>query len=276
LALITQGLSGGLEGYTLQDIQFNGRGHTPIRSAGTSSDDRLGEMYRDDSLLPQIDPVQVVWRRLWIVLLVAVVFAGLVAGVSFYQTPMYEASIKILIGQKLSNEAPNDLGNELQGLQQITLTMVEAVNTRPVAQGVIQRLNLSTSPESFQKNLKVQQIGESQFIEVSYKATDPEKAQLIANSVGEVFTKEVSEVSPSANAITATVWEQAVVPDSPVSPNPARNALLALVLGLMLGVGLAFLLDYLDDEWRSAEEVEKISGVPTFGVIPAFKVRKNK
>jgi capsular polysaccharide biosynthesis protein len=276
LALITQGLSGGLEGYTLQDIQFNGRGHTPIRSAGTSSDDRLGEMYRDDSLLPQIDPVQVVWRRLWIVLLVAVVFAGLAAGVSFYQTPMYEASIKILIGQKLSNEAPNDLGNELQGLQQITLTMVEAVNTRPVAQGVIQRLNLSTSPESFQKNLKVQQIGESQFIEVSYKATDPEKAQLIANSVGEVFTKEVSEVSPSANAITATVWEQAVVPDSPVSPNPARNALLALVLGLMLGVGLAFLLDYLDDEWRSAEEVEKISGVPTFGVIPAFKVRKNK
>jgi capsular polysaccharide biosynthesis protein len=260
----------------LQDIQFNGRGHTPVRSAGTSSDDRLGEMYKDDSLLPQIDPVQVVWRRLWIVLLVAVVFGGLAAGVSFFQTPMYEASIKILIGQKLSKEAPNDLGNELQGLQQITLTMVEAVNTRPVAQGVIQRLNLSTSPESFQKNVKVQQIGESQFIEVSYKATDPEKAQLIANSIGEVFAKEVSEVSPSANAITATVWEQAVVPDSPVSPNPVRNALLALVLGLMLGVGLAFLLDYLDDEWRSAEEVEMISGVPTFGVIPAFKVRKNK
>jgi hypothetical protein len=35
-----------------------------------------------------------------------------------------------------------------------------------------------------------------------------------------------------------------------------------------LGVGLAFLLEYLDDGWRSPEEVEQISGVPTYALIP--------
>jgi capsular polysaccharide biosynthesis protein len=61
------------------------------------------------------------------------------------------------------------------------------------------------------------------------------------------------------------------VPDEPVSPNPVRNGILALALGLMLGVGLAFLLEYLDDSWRSPEEVEHITGVPTFGTIPEYK-----
>ena len=65
-----------------------------------------------------------------------------------------------------------------------------------------------------------------------------------------------------------------MVPQSPVSPDPVRNLLLALVAGVMLGVALAFLLEYMDDSWRSPEEAEQISGVPTFGVIPAFKVSK--
>jgi succinoglycan biosynthesis transport protein ExoP len=85
-----------------------------------------------------------------------------------------------------------------------------------------------------------------------------------------VFSEQVSEVSPSASAITATVWERAETPEVPVSPNPVRNGFLALVLGLMLGVGLAFLLEYLDDSLRSPEEAEQITGVPTFGIIPEF------
>jgi capsular polysaccharide biosynthesis protein len=72
------------------------------------------------------------------------------------------------------------------------------------------------------------------------------------------------------------VWEPAAVPEEPVSPNPLRNGLLGLVLGLMLGMGLAFLLEYLDDSWRSPEEVERISGVPTYGIIPTIEYGKAK
>jgi capsular polysaccharide biosynthesis protein len=40
-------------------------------------------------------------------------------------------------------------------------------------------------------------------------------------------------------------------------------------------VGLAFLLEYLDDYWRSPREVEQVSGVPTLGIVPEFKVAKS-
>lgn len=132
------------------------------------------------------------------------------------------------------------------------------------------------SSEDFLENLSVEQVAETQFIEVSYEDESPREAQRIANAVGEVFSEQVSEVSPSANSITATVWEEAALPDSPASPKPLRDGPLALILGGMLGVALAFLLEQLDDRWRSPEEVERVSGVPTFGVIPEFKIPKGK
>ena len=153
---------------------------------------------------------------------------------------------------------------------------MEAVQTHPVAEGVIQRLNLSMTPTEFQDNLSAEQIGTTSFIDVSYTDTSPKRAQQIANAVGDVFSNEISDASPSANAITATVWERAALPDSPIAPTPLRDVLLALALGLILGAGLAFLLEYLDNSWESPDVVEEISGVPTYGVIPSFGAHKSK
>lgn len=218
------------------------------------------------------DLLGVIRKRLWVILLVTVVLMGVAVGFSLAQKPMYEASIKILVGQQRGT----DEYVSAYDLEQLTQTIAEGVNSRPVSEGVIRQLGLHTTPEDLLDNLRVEQIGETQFIQASYRDASPKMAQRVANSVGRVFSERISEVSPSANSITATVWEQAVVPDTPVSPNPLRNGLMALVLGLMLGVGLAFLLEHLDDSWRSSQEVEQISGVPTFGAIPAFKISQGK
>lgn len=216
-----------------------------------------------------------IWKRLWIVGLVSIMVVGTAIGFTFIQTPLYEADIKVLIGQK-QDSAPENLGSEIPGLQQLTQTMVEAASSRRTAEAVIQELDLSTSPETLLQDLNVEQIGATQFIEISYRDSNPQRAQQVVDTVGEVFSSQISEVSPSANAITATLWERAAVPVSPVSPDPLRNGLLALALGLMIGIGLVYFLEYLDDSWRSPEEVEQISGVPTFGVIPAFKRPKSR
>lgn len=206
-------------------------------------------------------------------MLVAVLLVGTTVGYGLTQTPVYETSIKVLIAQK-QGDAVEGLGSEISGLQQLTLTMAEAVATRPVAEAVIRELNLELSPEVFLESMSVEQLGSTQLIEVSYRGSDPEEAQQIANKIGEVFSRKIAEESPSTNAITATLWERAAVPEDPVSPDLLLYTLLALVVGTTLGVGLAFLLEYLDDSWRSAEEVERVSGVPTYGIIPRFQTPK--
>jgi protein tyrosine kinase modulator len=215
-------------------------------------------------------------KRLLLIGLVAIVLMGVAVGISYAQTPKYEASITILIGQEQPSDNPGQLEGEIQGLQQITHTMTEAVSSRPIVEAVIQQLGLQTTPESLEKNLNAEQVRATQFIEVNYTDTSPQRAQQVANAVGDVFSERVSEASPSANALIATVWERAQLPDEPVSPNPFRNGLVALAVGVVLGLMLAFLLEYLDERWNSPEEVERISGVPTFGIIPEHSVPQGK
>jgi capsular polysaccharide biosynthesis protein len=217
--------------------------------------------------------LQILWRRLWIIALVTIMFTAAATGFSLTQTPMYRATITILVGQEQGGSA-DTLARDVMGLQSLMETMAQAVSSRPIAEGTIEQLNLQTTPNALLGSVSVEAVPDTQFIQVSYVDPDPEQAKEIANAIGEVFSERVSDVSP--DNITATVWEQAVEPQAPISPDPVRNALLAMVLGLMLGLGLAFLLEHLDDSWRSPEEAEQISGVPTFGVIPNFKTSRSR
>jgi capsular polysaccharide biosynthesis protein len=217
-----------------------------------------------------------VWKRLWVVVLVTLVFVGAAVGFNLWQTPVYGASVKILVGQKAEGDQSSNLSGTVQGLEQLTQTMVEAINSRPVAEEVIRRLELRMTPGDLLGNLTIEQIETTQFIQLYYQDEDPQRAQKVVNTLADVSSERIAQASASANDITATVWEYATVPDAPVSPDPVRNGLVALGLGLMFGVGLAFLLEYLDDSWRSPEEVALVSGIPTFGAIPRFETAKRK
>ncbi len=220
--------------------------------------------------------LQILWKRAWVIILVAVVILGTAIGASVTQTPVYEASSKLLLGQKQTeDQLPTNLMGEVEGLQQLTHTMVTAVDSRPVAEATIQRQGLQMGPQDLLDNLTVEQLEDTQFLQLTYSDTKPERAKEIVNAVSDVASDKIAEANASPSNITVTVWEYATVPRAPISPDPVRNGLLALGLGLMLGAGLAFLLEYLDDQWRSPGEVEQVSGVPTLGIVPEFKVAKS-
>jgi capsular polysaccharide biosynthesis protein len=219
--------------------------------------------------------LEILLRRVSAIILVTVVITGSALGFSLYQTPTYVASVKMLVSQK-SPGGPN-LGGDISGLQEVTLTVARAVDTEPVAQGVVEQLNQpELSAGEVLANMSVEPDPGTMFINVSYKDSDPQRAQLIANTIAEMSSQKISDVMLGANPIVARIWQPATLPENPVSPNPVRNGIIALLLGGILGVGLAFLLEYVDDSWNSPEEVEEVTGVPTFGVIPAFAISASK
>ena len=220
--------------------------------------------------------VQTLRRRMWTIVLVAAVTAVSALGISLLQTPTYEASMMVLVGQKTTSDT-NFNAADVTELQELALTVAQAVPTTPVAESVVERLNLQeASAEGVLNNISAEPDPGTMFVNVSYKDSDPERAQRIANAIGKVLSEKISEVSVGANAITATVWEPATLPETPVSPDPIRDGIIALVLGSLLGVVLAFLLEYVSGSWDSPEEVEEVSGIPTFGVIPRFEVSASR
>jgi succinoglycan biosynthesis transport protein ExoP len=79
--------------------------------------------------------------------------------------------------------------------------------------------------------------------------------------------KEVG-VAGGVGTNNISVIDKAEVPTSPFSPNPRRNLMIAIFLGLFGGVGLAFLFEHLDDTIKLSEQMEQQLGLPVLGVIP--------
>lgn len=242
-----------------------------MSSSGARAPDTYAGNRDEESPFSLKDAAQIIRRRLWVIVLVTLIFVGAAVGFSLLQTPVYEASVQLLVRQELpdNDQQPENLAGSVEGLQQLTATITTAIDSRPVAEETIQRLGLGMAPNELLENLTAEQVESTQFIQLTYDDADPEMAQEIANTVGLVSSERISQVS--ASDITAAMWEDATLPNTPVSPDPVSNGILALALGLMFGVGLAFVTEYLDDSWRSPEEVEQVSGVPTFGVIPKLK-----
>ncbi len=67
-----------------------------------------------------------------------------------------------------------------------------------------------------------------------------------------------------------SIVDYAIVPDFPVGPARMRSVMLAFVLALALGIGLALFLEYLDDTIHSTDDVEKFLRLPALAVIPAM------
>jgi capsular exopolysaccharide synthesis family protein len=91
-----------------------------------------------------------------------------------------------------------------------------------------------------------------------------------ARQMYDVLIKRFKESSLSEEIKTGNIriMDEAVVPSSPIKPNPQQNMMLALVLGLALGVGGAFFLEYLDNTIKSPDDVKNHLGVPYLAPIP--------
>ena len=95
-------------------------------------------------------------------------------------------------------------------------------------------------------------------------ATDRQNLNLYQQRLNEL---RVTKTDSSTGNVSTV--EEARVPSEPIGPPRMRNILVALMLSLGVGIGLAFLLDYLDDTLKSVEDVDRHVHLPTLAIIPA-------
>ncbi|GFZ30519.1 capsular polysaccharide biosynthesis protein [Clostridium zeae] len=212
----------------------------------------------------------IVRKRLLLVILITLSCTLISAVVSYFVIkPVYKADISVLIGQnQKSDSATKENYNDVMMYQKMVKTYSIFVQTKTVANDVINELNLDMNADQLIKMISVAPKGDTEFLTITVKSKDKGQVAKIANQIAKSLKKESIEIYNQDNI---KLVDDAVEPTSPDSPRPLLNIAVALFVGLMLSIGIVFLIEYLDNTVKDEEELTRLLGVPVIGVIPTIE-----
>ena len=196
--------------------------------------------------------------------IIAMVVTGLVSY--FVLTPVYKSSTQILVNQSKTDDTTFYNTNEVQTNIQLISTYSVIIKSAAILNNVKNELGLNISVSQLNSKISVESAQNSQIMTVSVTDSDPVIALEIANKTAEVFKKEIAEIM-NVNNVTVLPLANDQENQSPVSPNSPLNIVTSAAIGLLIGIGLAFLLEYLDNTVKSEQDIERLIEIPVLGAI---------
>ena len=212
------------------------------------------------------DLLKVLQKR-WSLVLFLTLAAGIISSViSFYVlTPVYQASTQILVNQKKPEDQPVS-ATDLQTNVQLINTYSEIIKSPVILEKVIKRLDLSQSPEQLEHQITINSQENSQVFSLTVTSTSAASAAHIANTLSQTFQDEIPKIM---NANNVSILSKAILSEhnTPVKPNPITNIVIAMFIGLIVGMGIAFLLEYFNNTIKKEQDIEDLIGLPVLGSI---------
>ena len=213
------------------------------------------------------DIVDVLTKRWKMILSITLAATLISAVVSFFLiAPKYEARTKLFIGKENTQTQDQSYNNnDVQMYQKLLKTYAEVIMTKDLVGQAVNSNDLDLKEEDVLKSLTVTPRADTQILEISYINVDPVIAQEVVESVTKNFINYSTELIPNGNV---KIIESVRVPEKPVSPNKKMNIAIAFLLGLMVSIGLSFLIEFMDNTFKTKEHIENILDLPAIGVIP--------
>lgn len=187
-----------------------------------------------------------------------------------FMTPKYQASVDILVNRKQENDINNQLSDQQADVQMINTykdIITKSVTLTPVRKEIQKQLGYDISVAELQGMISVTNQTNSQVFSVSVTDTDPARSATIANIIAKSFQEKVKQVLSVNNV---TIIAEATKPHSAVSPRRNLNLAIGLVLGVLVGIGLAFLRELTDHNVKDMDYLTDELGLTKLGIVSHY------
>jgi succinoglycan biosynthesis transport protein ExoP len=216
------------------------------------------------------DYIRVIRKRWQIIVAVTLVVLAGAALATELSPKVYEATTRLFVSTSGSSDSSALLSGS-NFTQQRVLSYADVITTPNVLDPVIKTLQLNTTAAKLGAQITATVPLNTVLIEVAVQDTNPRVAAQVADAVGKQFTRTVADLESvskgQASPVKVTVVSTPTVPTTPVSPKPTRNLALGVVLGLLLGLGLALLRDLLDTTIKNERDCAEVTGATVIGGI---------
>ncbi|WP_249598487.1 YveK family protein [Peribacillus frigoritolerans] len=209
------------------------------------------------------------WKLIMLLTLIAALISGTISY--FLLTPVYQSSTQILVNQKKSDNLLDS--NQIRSNIDMINTYSVIIKSPAILDKVIDQLELDQSVEQLSEKITINSQENSQVFSLMVQDSNPTKSVEIANTVSGTFQKEIKNIM---NVDNVSVLAKAEIEENPtpVKPDPLLNIAIAVVVGLMAGIALAFLLEYMDNTIRDEKDLETLLKLPLLGSIQKISQHK--
>ena len=218
----------------------------------------------------EIDLVDLIFMfiRRWKVI-VLITIPVVILGFFFASTrpSVYKADTTLIVSSGMQTVGLEN--SDIAMNQKLVVTYSEIAKSRDVLRRVISKYDLQESPETLANKISVSPVSDTELIKLTYACHDPKLAEAVTNELAEEFIKKVGQVMRVRNV---SVVERAIEPSHPLPKRRGIILLASVILGGVLGMGVAFLIEFLHKKLRKSSDIEKILGVQMLGMIPEIEI----
>lgn len=209
------------------------------------------------------------WKTVALTTLIVVLLAQ---AYSMLAPKQYSSSLQFFVSTADSSD-PAQLAQGSTFSQARVTSYTQLVDAPVVLTPVMKKLHIDGTASDLAGSVTATVPSNTVLIDVTVTDKSAHRAQQIAAAIGNQFPKTAQDLervsSKSPSPVKVTVTKNAVINRSPVSPKPTRNLALGLILGLLLGFGLAVLRHTMDSKVRTKEDVEGLGeDLTIIGAIP--------
>lgn len=211
-----------------------------------------------------MDYVNIVLRRGWIMLLLAVIAAGSAFVLSKQQTPVYRSTQRVLMQPTRADLGLTEASKTLLG------NHVAWLDSEFRAQEIIDRLHLDMTPAQLKSAVTIASDPLNLTIQIDADMPDGDLANDVAREWGNrliEYRNEENQRARREDHINASLQDNARY--TLLRPQPVINTIAGAILGLLLGGVIVFILEYLESSVvRSRDDLERSAGIPVLATVP--------
>ena len=224
----------------------------------------------DEKIININEGILILRRGFKLIIACAFIFT-IIAGIfaTFKMKPIYTATVKIFAGK--NEDIQSDYSSsELNSYNTLISSYIEIIKTDDFMKKVIEKGNLDMAPGQLMGGLSFTTAQNAPILTIAYTSADPTISEKVVKTLSSEFEVGVKEII--LNTYTKIIESVKVVEKLPAK---GKVIFTGFIAGLIIGIALVLVIDYLDDSVTKREQLEKILPIPVLGELPLEDEEEN-